>query len=73
MGKNVHATGEGNLSALMISIISTGALPVHSRGSRSAPEKGEEAEGSELGGGGGVPKALAPPGPGELVTRSRVI
>lgn len=56
----MHATGEGDLSPLMISIISTGALPVNSRGSRFTLEKGEEAEGSELGGGGGVPKVLAP-------------
>lgn len=52
MGKNVHATGEGNSSPLMISIISTGALPVNTRGSRST----DEAEGSELGRRGRSPK-----------------
>lgn len=52
--KNLHAGGEGggDLSPLMISIISTGALPVNSRGPRLHLTKEKKQEG----GGGGRPK-----------------
>lgn len=52
----MRAIGEENLSPLMISIISTGALTVNTRGPRSSLEKGEETEGAGLGRRGRLPR-----------------